>query len=202
MTVHEPVARQSAMAAATWLHEHGDMLYSYAMTRLKDADAAEEIVQDTLVTAMESHHRFAGDSSIRTWLVGILRHKLLEFFRKQLNRPTSIDVDQELPSVVVNREFTERGRWKQGPKKWGGEFHSQTERDDFSAVLRACLAKLPPRTAEAFTLAECEDMEVDALQRVLGIRTANHVYVLLHRARMALRQCLERNWFETPRDGS
>jgi len=196
MSVHEPVADNAGLAASSWLNEHGDVLYRYAMARLKNADAAEELVQDTLVTAMEAHKRFAGDSAVRTWLIGIMRYKLLEHFRSQRNAPAALDIDGELPSAVVDREFTKRNRWKSGPKKWGGPPKSQQEEDDLRAVLRECLGKLPARTAEAFTLAECDGVPVSKLQNVLGVKTANHVYVLLHRARAALRQCLERNWFD------
>lgn len=195
MSVHEPIESKSASAAAQWLSQHGDVLYGYAMARVKDADAAEELVQDTLVSAMEAHHRFAGQSSVRTWLIGIMRHKLLEYFRRRRNAPQALDVDGELPPMVVDHEFRPNGKWNVGPKKWGGEFRSSEEREDFMRVLQGCLSKLPPRTAEAFMLAECEDVPASKLQRALGITTANHVYVLLHRARSALRQCLERYWF-------
>jgi RNA polymerase sigma-70 factor (ECF subfamily) len=194
LPVQESPNVSPADAAAHWLHEHGDALYSFALSRLENADAAEELVQDTLVTAMEAHERFAGRSSERTWLVGILRHKLLAYVRQRRRAPVALDVDGELPPSVVEGEFTRRGRWKHGPKKWGGEPKSQTEADDLRSVLRGCLAKLPPRTAEAFIMAECEDVPVDTLLRVLDISTANHVYVILHRARAALRQCVERMW--------
>lgn len=195
MSVPEPVAGNPASAAAAWLKEHGDVLYGYAMRRLKDADAAEELVQDTLVAAIEAHARFAGQSSVRTWLVGILRHKLLEHYRRKRNAPAPLNIDGELPASIVDGEFTKRGRWAHGPKKWGAELKSDAERDDLRHVLRGCIDKLPARTAEAFMLAECEDVPVENVQRALGVKSANHVYVLLHRARAALRQCLERHWF-------
>jgi RNA polymerase sigma-70 factor (TIGR02943 family) len=195
MTVHQPVAGKPGPAAAMWLDEHGDLLYSYALARLRNSEAAEDLVQDTLVAAMEGHARFAGQSTVRTWLVGIMRNKLLEHYRQRKVEPGTLDIDGELPASIVDGEFTHKGRWKDEPKKWGGELASQAEEDDFRNVLRLCLAKLPARTAEAFLLAECDDMPVTALQRALGISSANHVYVLLHRARAALRQCLERNWF-------
>lgn len=196
MSVHEPVADNAALAASSWLDEHGDVLYRYALARLKDADVAEELVQDTLVAAMEAQDRFAGDSTVRTWLIGIMRYKLLEHYRRQRNAPAALDIDGELPPSVVDREFTKRGRWKTGPKKWGSDLTSQQEQDDLRQALINCLAKLPARTAEAFTLAECDDVPPAKLQQVLGVKSTNHVYVLLHRARAALRQCLERNWFD------
>lgn len=195
MSVHEPIAEKTTSVAAQWLSKHGDSLYAYAMSRVKNAETAEELVQETLVSALESHHRFEGKSSERTWLVGILRHKLLEYYRSRRGAPASLDIDGELPARVVDQEFTRKGRWNVGPKKWGCEFRSTEERDDFMRVLEGCLSKLPPRTAEVFTLAECEDVPVSKLQQALGISTANHVYVLLHRARSALRRCLERHWF-------
>lgn len=189
---------KTASAAALWLEQHGDVLFGYAMARLRDHDTAEELVQETLLAAIHAHERFAGDSSERTWLIGIMRNKLLEHYRKRAREGQSLDDDETALAAVVDREFNAKGYWREGPQKWGRSLASDTQREEFRAALAECLTRLPPRTAEAFLLAEREGLSAENVRNALGISSTNHVYVLLHRARSALRQCLERNWAGRP----
>src|SRR5215510_12490677 len=87
-----------------WLERHGDYLYRYAMLRLRDSSAAEDVVQETLLAALKSAARFAGASSERTWLVGILKHKISDWFRRQRETTDSINSDEEF--------FDKDGFWK------------------------------------------------------------------------------------------
>lgn len=191
--VNQAVSK-SGSSAGMWLQQHGDVLFGYAMARLRDRDAAEELVQETLVTAIDAHGRFAGESSERTWLIGILRNKLLEHYRQREKHARSTHDDPQELAAVVDREFTSKGYWIDGPGRWGRSLESVEQREAFRIALAECLAKLPARTAEAFMLAEREGLSAERVRNALAISSTNHVYVLLHRARSALRQCLERNW--------
>lgn len=190
MSVSEQALEKPASEAAGWLTEHGDALFRYAMARVRDPDVAEELVQDALVTAIEARERFAGRSTDRTWLIGILRHKLLQYFCDRPRHGAANAPEDFLPESILEKEFNEKGRWRTGPAKWS----SAIEQDELRRALVNCLEKLPPRAAEAFLLAERHEIAPDELRNALKVSSTNHVYVLLHRARTALRLCLERTW--------
>src|SRR5689334_5348279 len=100
--------------ALRWLDEHGDALYAYALPRVRNADVAEDLVQETLLAAIKAHKNFAGNSAERTWLTGILKHKLIDHLRKSTRqRPLSeLDVD------VTEEFFDSRGQWKAASPDW------------------------------------------------------------------------------------
>ncbi|HEY8750914.1 MAG TPA: sigma-70 family RNA polymerase sigma factor [Tepidisphaeraceae bacterium] len=186
------VANESAGNAAgvRWLEEHGDALYSYALPRVRNADAAEDLVQETLLAAIKGRKSFAGQSAERTWLTGILKHKLIDYLRKSARqRPLSeLDVD------VTEEFFDTHGRWKAVSPEWSGQPDGLLEREEFRAVLSQCLGKLPSRVAQLFWLREAENVATEELCQELGI-TPTNVWTMLHRARLGLRRCLGDNWF-------
>ncbi len=176
----------------TWLEEHGDILYACAMGRVHDEHVAEELVQETLMTAIERRATFEGRSTVRTWLVGILRFKVLQYFQQSSRRRETItDV---IGPELVESQFTKLGKWKTDPQNWGQDPSNPPEVEELRGVLEQCLLKLPNRVAEAFLLVEQGEMACEQLGELLKA-TASNVYVMLHRARAALRKCLERNWF-------
>jgi RNA polymerase sigma-70 factor (ECF subfamily) len=178
--------------ALRWLEEHGDALYAYALPRVRNADAAEDLVQETLLAGLAGRERFAGQSAKRTWLMGILKHKLIDYLRKSIRqRPLS-----ELEIDVSSEFFTERGEWKVSTPAWDGRPDAAIEQAEFRAVLRRCLSKLPSRLAELFWLREAEGVATEQLCQELGV-TPTNVWTMLHRARLGLRQCLNDNWFES-----
>jgi RNA polymerase sigma-70 factor (ECF subfamily) len=176
--------------AVRWLEEHGDALYAYALPRVRNSDSAEDLVQETLLAAIKAHKSFAGLSAERTWLTGILKHKLIDHLRRSVRqRPLSeLDVD------VTEEFFDSRGRWKAASPEWQGRPDALLERDEFRRVLQSCLSKLPSRIAQLFWLREAEDVSTDQLCQELGI-TPTNVWTMLHRARLGLRRCLGENWF-------
>ena len=180
-----------------WVDEHGDVLYRYALARVRKPDLAQDLVQETLLAAMRSHERFAGQSSVRSWLCGILKHKLCDHFRKR-GRETSF-TDLEFLADEFEEKFVPEGFWvhMNGPKEWRPEPDEVMHRDDFWKAMRDCLAKLPERVAAVFTLREMDEMEGKEICAMLNI-SENNLWVMLHRARMALRECLAMNWFENP----
>ncbi|MHC5028944.1 MAG: sigma-70 family RNA polymerase sigma factor [Planctomycetota bacterium] len=189
------LARSAAEVSSdpeTWLEDHGDALYAYAVKRVRTADVAEELVQETLLAAITSYEAFEGRSTLRTWLTGILRNKILQHHRTaSRSRETRFS---ELAEQGVEGQFTDRGKWRKGPGRWGGRPDRMQEDEEFLGVLERCLSKLPPRIAEAFLLVEQQQLTTDDVKSVLGATAAN-IHVMLYRARSGLRQCLERNWF-------
>jgi RNA polymerase sigma-70 factor (ECF subfamily) len=177
-----------------WVEEHGDPLFRYALVRVRRREVAEDLVQETLLSAIRSRENFAGQSSERSWLFGILKHKISDYFRT-LGRETSF-TDLESFADEFSEKFVPEGYWVhvKGPKEWKPEADEVMHRTEFWQTMRTCLDKLPERIANVFMLREMEDVESKEICSMLSISESN-LWVMLHRARMALRECLEINWF-------
>ena len=171
-----------------WVDRHGDCLYRYAMARLKSPDQAADVVQETFAEAFAHRASFSGRSSERTWLVGILKHKVADHFRKERRSRDLVE------AATPRQEFDHRGRWKVGPSSWAGEPSRQVESDEFRDVLAGCLDRMPKLLAETFLLRELDGLSAEEVRLRLGITPAN-LWARLCRSRMLLRQCLEENWF-------
>lgn len=178
-----------------WVDEHGDCLYRYALTRVRREEIAEDLVQETLLVAVRTHERFAGRSSERSWLVGILKNKICDHFRK-LGRETNF-TDLEFFSDEHSDRFDSENYWihERGPSEWKPEGEEALKRAEFWQALQGCLGKLPERVAQVFMMREMDDVPGKEVCETLNITEAN-LWVMLHRARMALRQCLEINFFD------
>jgi len=198
-TVSAPSAASSKNAndPALWVDEHGDVLYRYALARVRKPDVAQDLVQETLLAAMRARDRFAGQSSVRSWLCGILKHKLCDYYRK-LGRETSF-TDLEFLADECSEKFVPEGFWVHmtGPKEWRPEPDEVMHREDFWQTMKDCLSKLPERVATVFMMREMDDVESKEICAILAI-SENNLWVMLHRARMGLRECLALNWFENP----
>lgn len=190
-----PAGAEAALDPARWVEQHGDYLFGYALLRVRDRAVAEDLVQDTLLAALRGRDRFDPSASERGWLTGILRHKITDHFRRRA-RETPLAEATSLPAELEER-FDDLGLWRRepesGPADWGADAATLVERREFMAALRQCLDKLPPRCADAFVLREMEDTPSAEIQTALDLTPANF-WVLLHRARLQLRLCLERNW--------
>ena len=170
-------------------------LVRYAALQLRDAEAAQDAVQETLLAALEGQTRFAGRSNLRTWLTGILKHKIIDSIRRNSREPSAASL---APAGEDGDEFEalfdSRGHWVEFPPDWTNP-DAALEQSQFFAVLEDCLTKLPAKTARAFMMREHLGMESAEICKELGL-TSTHFWVLLYRARMALRLCLQANWFE------
>jgi RNA polymerase sigma-70 factor (ECF subfamily) len=173
---------------AIWLERHGDYLYRFAMFRLRDASAAEDVVQETLLAALKSSARFAGASSERTWLVGILKHKVTDWFRRQRETTDYTDSDEEV--------FDKDGFWKseKRPITWNANPELMLQSKDFQRILTHCLNELPESLARVFILREVNELTTDEICELLDI-TPGNLWVMLHRARLRLQQLLGLHWF-------
>lgn len=192
----EPRAKplQASPDPGKWLDDHGDYLYRYAVFRLRDDTAAEDAVQETFLAALKAYDKFEGRGSERTWLVGILKHKIIDHFRKS---EREVVVDDEPEHLEF---FQATGRWaghwndNHAPRDWGIRPDELIERVDFWNVFNDCLSPLPRRIASAFTLREVDGLKSEEICTILNIKV-NNLWVMLHRARLHLRNCLEMNWF-------
>ena len=162
-------------------------LLRYASLQLRNPEAAEDAVQETLVAALAAEKSFAGRSQLRTWLTGILKHKIIDAIRRTgREQPLPDDSLEDLDAL-----FDRSGHWREPPQDWPEQALEQKE---FLQALEKCLAMLPARTSQVFLMREHLGLATAEICKELGI-TATHCWVLLYRARMALRECLQLNWF-------
>ena len=179
-----------------WLDEHGDALYRYALARGVRRDAAEDLVQECFLAALRARERFEGGSSERTWLLAILRHKIVDHIRRGASaRDQSGSGLEEDGSGgdVLGRFFREDGTWRRTVSAWR-RAADPIENREFLDLLDACLERLPGPLAVAFLLREVEGQEMEAVRRTLQVASGN-LRVRLHRARLLLRDCLGKHGF-------
>ena len=181
----------------SWVDEHGESLFRYALFRLHDAELAEDLVQETFLAALKGRDRFEGRSSMRTWLFGILKHKIIDQIRKA-NRERPVE-DIEAFASSKGESFDEKGGWKSRPAAWTTDPGALFEQMEFWEVLQRCLSELPSRLNQAFTLRELDGLSAEEVRKILNVSATNGG-VMLHRARLRLRSCLEKTWFES-KDG-
>ncbi len=174
---------------ARWLEQHGDALYAYALGRTRNVATAEDMVQETLLAAFTSRGAFKGDSAERTWLIGILKHKVIDYLRRQW-REVRLEDEAVVSGDIETTLFDERGHWQVDVRDWA-QPERALEREEFWDALRDCLAALPERLGRLFMLRELDGMETEELLQVLNISSANNLWVMLSRARLRLSQCLE-----------
>ena len=172
---------------STWVDAHGDRLFRYAISRVRDESAAEDLIQDTLLAALKSRDKFQGNSSELTWMTGILRNKIFEHYRRQAKDVPLADDDDRESSFFEGRHWS----LAEAPREWP---QAKAESAEFSAVLRKCLDALTAPVARAFVLREMEGLPASDTATALGV-APGHLAVLLYRARMRLRRCLENNHF-------
>jgi RNA polymerase sigma-70 factor (ECF subfamily) len=176
-----------------WLEEHGSALYSFALLHVRDAHQAEDLVQETFLAALKARDRYQGNASIRTWLTAILKHKLMDTFRRQSHEapsPDSPDQAWELAEAQrVAEQFSENEHWRKPLAHWGDAEHAYS-RDQFWSLIEQCLAALSPRSARLFVLRELWEMDTEAVCKELAI-TPTNLWTTLHRARLGMRRCLE-----------
>lgn len=177
---------------STWVDEHGDAMYRYALIRLQDPALAEEAVQEAFLAGLEAKDRFQASSSERTWLIGILKRKIIDHYRTRARSQRAEHEDEQTPDG--DDFFDNRGKWKTKPLAPANEPRSAVEQREFWDVFMHCLSELPRRLADTFCLRELEDMTTDEICKLLGI-TPTNLWVILHRSRAKLRHCIEVGWF-------
>ena len=181
----------NTLDANTWLAEHGDYLFRVARRQLYSDELAEDAVQETLLAALAAQARYAGDASPRTWLTGILKHKIVDQIRRQM-REVEIPRDQD-GEESIDSLFKQDGHWAEPIRPWGNP-DSEAELSQLRRTLDGCADRLKPAMAQVFSLREVAGMETAEICKELGISPTN-CWVLLHRARLFMRQCLELNGF-------
>jgi RNA polymerase sigma-70 factor (ECF subfamily) len=172
----------------TWVEKHGDALFRYAVLRLKDPALAEDVVQETFLAALQSKDRFKGKSSEKTWLFAILKHKIIDHYRK--NRPNRYGKEILQEEERLDLFFKSNGRWQELPQRWHSDPGKAQEIREFFDHFYRCLAQVPERNANAFVYREIDGLNTRQICELLDV-TETNCWVMLYRARMLLRKCLE-----------
>lgn len=169
------------------------LLLRFARLQLRDKAAAEDAVQECLLAALSGNQPFAGKSALRTWLIGILRHKIVDHIRRRVREPSVQAVDDEGEERDFDALFQADGHWAEPPADWGDPQRS-LENKRFHDVFEACLEVLPEKTARVFMMREFLGLETEEICKELAL-SATNFWVVMYRARMRLRECLQLNWF-------
>ncbi len=183
-----------AANAEGWLDAHGDALFRFALLRVGQREIAEDLVQETLVAALKARDNFAGASSERTWLIGILKRKVVDVFRRRA-RSGGID---EAVGGVDETGFNQSGLWSVAVPRWSGSPESLLRDAEFREALADCMAGLADPLRAAITLREIDGVPSEEVCKVLDV-TPTNLWTLIHRARNRLRECLTATWFKENR---
>lgn len=174
-----------------WVNEFTTELYKWAYYKTSSNETAEDLVQEVFLVASEKIETFKGDSSAKTWLFSILNHKIIDYYRKKVNQPVSIEKESFL------NFFTEDGSWQEvkSPKEWHEEDTNLLDDNDFQLILQKCLDALPDKWSTCVKLKYLSEKNGDEICQELGI-TSSNFWQIVHRAKLQLRNCIENNWFK------
>lgn len=179
-----------------WTATYADELFGYAMNKTGKTELAEDLVQETFLAGLKSMVNFRGQSSERTWLFVILKFKIADHYRKA---STKYEINtsrlEKEENSFINNCFTEDGEWKENsaPKDWGIDYSHSLENKELAGVLNNCIDKLPEKQKRLVDLKLIEEEETEKVCKELNITPTNY-WVIIHRAKLQLRACLEKNW--------
>ena len=179
---------------AALFENYSDYLFNYAITRVNDEHIAEDLVQDTFVAAIKSIKNFESKSKESTWLTAILKNKIIDHYRKKVNKYHQESIDT---LYNTNDYFDERGSWRvdQRPTDWHLSSGHSIDRKEFYEILQKCIGRLNELQRIAFVMKHFDDEDTGDICKKLEITTSNY-WVIIHRAKLQLRKCLELNWID------
>lgn len=171
-----------------WVQQYGDAMFRFAIRKVHQRCIAEELVQESFLAALRSRKRYRGDANISTWLFSILRHKIADHFRRESCRPNCDRNENESIESHPNRNLKNRD-WRADPAE-------VFEDGEFWQTFDQCIEKLPNKLAEVYILREVNEQSPKEISELLRISPTN-LSMRLHRCRLALRKCLQQNWFQS-----
>lgn len=188
---------KSELNPDTWVDEHGDLMFRYAYTRLRSKTAAEDAVQETFLGAFKARERFTAGMSVRAWLMGILKHKIVDHIRRSAK---NVEMSDDEAKKLLDSPLV---RWSgiptMNPPAWKFSPSGALEQKEFWVMFQSCLGKLQDLQHTAFVLKEVDGLETEEICKELDI-SPNYLWVLIHRSREQLKKCIEANWTRAPRD--
>jgi len=194
--------KDNRLSPEGWVDKYADYLYSYALSRVNNADEARDLVQDTFLSALKAKDSFKGEATEKTWLVSILKRKVIDLYRKRAVRKEQSFEESESYQTAYEHYFrsddgSRPGHWAgtHNPQPWN-EDRMTLEQGEFRKILAACLGKLPKNWSAVFSMKHIDDEPTETICKELNISWSNY-WVIIHRAKLQMRECLEKNWFNT-----
>jgi len=177
-----------------WIEQYSDYLYNYARIRVHNSEIAEDLVQETFLSALHARKNFEGRSTEKTWLTAILKNKIIDHYRKKSRQKEDSYSQKESP---YEQEGDFPGQWieSRAPKSWDHDTQDLLQNQEFQEIYEQCMGHLPEKQASIFTLKVIEDMPTKDICKDFEI-TPSNLWVILHRARVQLRECLEKIWIK------
>ena len=177
--------------ANNWVDSYSDYLYNYAISRVNDRNVAQDIVQDTFFAGLKSMKNFKGEASERTWLISILKRKIIDHYRKINSKKGKAEV-----RITYNSDTESEGDWLEERVADNVDINAEETliNEELGSAILDCLNKLPEKQALVFKMKTIQGFETEAICNELNI-TASNLWVIIHRARTAMAACLEKNWF-------
>ncbi len=172
-------------------------LLRFAKMQLRNDSMAEDAVSETLLAILEKPDNFEGRSTLRTYATGILKFKIIDVLRKRGREVCIEPLDEQSMDDALDALFAADGHWQEPPQAWQ-QPEQALQQTQFFDTLQICVDRLPPRLGQVFMMREWLEREMDDICQELGI-TANNCGVMLYRARMQLRECLDISWFKGQR---
>jgi RNA polymerase sigma-70 factor (ECF subfamily) len=178
-----------------WVSRYADYLYAYAITRIGNEEQARDLVQETFLSALEGMDKFEGRSAEKTWLTAILKFKVIDLYRKRssgLAKENTTQINElEQPQFFDPQD----GHWNTNhrPKEFGIEQPDVLEKNEFQGILQQCLKRLPALWLSVFTMKHLDEESTEVICKELHVSPANF-WVIIHRAKVTLRSCLQKNW--------
>ncbi len=187
-----PSTKKHTLNPNNWVQLYADYLYNYAITRVDNQDLSKDLVQETFYSGLKGKDNFKGLASERTWLISILKRKIIDYYRK-IN---SVKGKKEI-RVNFYAEGENKGNWieERVPVSWDNEAQRNIENQELKSALKKCINNLPDKYKMVFLLKSVQNFETEEICNELDI-SASNLWVIIHRARQQLRRCLEDNWFK------
>lgn len=175
-----------------WVDKHSDYLFNFAIVRVNNYDLAKDLVQETFFAGLKSAKNFEGKASERTWLVSILKRKIIDYYRKINSKKGQAEVKMNFYEDGENE-----GNWieERVPQSWDNATEKAIENEELKTHLDFCLDKLPEKYSLVFRMKTIQEFETEEICKELEI-TSSNLWVMIHRARTQLRKCMEDNWFK------
>ncbi len=174
----------------TWVDKYADYLFNYAVSRVNNAELAKDLVQETFFAGLKSAPNFKGDAAERTWLIAILKRKVIDHYRKINSKKGKAEVKIDFAADSEEGDWLEK-RVADNQDRDGEAF---LENEELGDAIYGCIEKLPTKQAQVFKMKTIQGMDTEDICNELGINPSN-LWVMIHRARTALMGCLNDNWF-------
>ena len=175
-----------------WIHLHSNYMYNYTITRVNNHELAKDLIQETFFSSLKAMKNFKGQASERTWLISILKRKIIDYYRKSNSKKGQAEVRMSFYKKGENK-----GKWleEKTPSNWSETADAIIENTELKSAINLCIGNLPKKYRMVFLLKTVENYETKEICNELGISSSN-LWVIIHRARAQLRACLEKNWFK------